>query len=86
MANPVTFANDYFAQVANLINVLEDLRTLNDRIAQDSGLVAAYFANPVHRTDITATDFNSAKGAVDQMLFTFDSGSPTQKSYLFKTL
>lgn len=86
MANPVTFANDYFAQVANLINVLEDLRTLNDRLTQNSSLVTDYFANPVHRTDITATDFNNAKGAVTQILFTFDSGSPTQKSYLFNLL
>lgn len=86
MANPVTFANDYFAQISNLINILEDLRTLNDRISQDSGLIAAYFNNPIHRTDMVAQDFTNAQAAVTQILFTFDSGSPTQKSYLFKTL
>lgn len=86
MANVVDFANDYFAQVANIINTLEELRTLNDRIAQDGTLVSGYFANPMHRTDINATDFANAQGAVTQILFTFDSGSPTQKSYLFKTL
>lgn len=86
MSNPVNFADSYFAKVADLINIMRDLRQLNDRITADSGLVTAYFANPVHRTDISATDFANAQSAVTQMLFTYDSGAPTQKSYLFKTL
>lgn len=86
MTNPVNFADSYFAKVADLIDVIQELRLLNDRVAADSGLVVAYFANPVHRTDINAADFANAQSAVTQMLFTFDSGSPTQKSYLFKTL
>lgn len=86
MANSVTFANDYFAQVDALIQAFENLRTLNDRITQDGTLVTDYFANPVHRTDIDATDFGNAKDAVTQLLFAFDSGAPTQKSYLFNLL
>ncbi len=86
MAQASAFANDYFAQVDNLIQTLEYLRTLNDRIAQDGSLISDYFSEPSHRTDIDATDFTNAQGAVTQMLFTFDSGSPTQKSYLFNLL
>lgn len=86
MANPVDFANDYFAQVASLIQTMENLRTLNDRMVQDTGLVTAYFANPVHRTDIVAADFTAATTAVTGMLFAFDSGTPVNKQSLFKML
>ena len=86
MTNPVNFADTYFAKVAELIDVIEDLRTLNDRVAQDNSLIVAYFANPVHRTDIVAADFTNMQSAITQILFTFDSGAPTQKSYLFKAL
>ncbi len=86
MAQALEFGNDYFAQVAALIDSIENLRVLNDRIAQDSGLIAAYFADPNSRTDIDATAVSAAKDAVIQMLFTFDSGSPTQKAALFNLL
>lgn len=86
MANPVTFANDYFAQVSTLIQGLEYLRTLNDRMVQDPSLVTDYFASAGHRTDIDATSFNAAKAAVVQMLFTYDSGSPANKAALFELL
>lgn len=86
MASPVNFANNYFAQVSTLISVLEELRVLNDRATQDSGLVTAYFSDASHRTDIDATNFNAAKAAVVQLLFSYDSGSPAQKAALFKLL
>lgn len=85
MSNPVSFINGYVSAIQNLINNLEALRTQNDMITQDSTLVTRYFQSVGARTDIVAADIANAEAAVTQLLFTFDSGSPTQKSYLFKT-
>jgi hypothetical protein len=65
---------------------MQTLRIQNDQIDQDPTLIDRYFAqNPNQiRSDITKQDVTSAHDAIVQMLFTFDSGSPTQKSYLYK--
>lgn len=86
MTQANSFGADYLSAVKNIVNDLEVLRTLNDRVTQDSTLFAQYLASPGARTDITATDMTSAESAVTQLLFTFDSGAPTQKSFLFKML
>jgi hypothetical protein len=41
---------------------------------------------PQARGDIVKQDFTNSDSAIVQILFTFDSGGPTQKSYLFKML
>lgn len=86
MADPVNFANNYFAAIDDLIKDLENIRTLNDRITQDSTLITKYFLSASPRSDVVAADISNAQTALNQLLFTFDSGSPTQKSYLFKLL
>ena len=86
MTNATTFGTQYFNAVQSLINDLENLRVLNDRMAQDNTLISGYFSASGARSDIAAQDFTNASGAVTQLLFSFDSGSPTQKSYLFKLL
>lgn len=85
MSNPVSFINGYVSAIQNLINNLEALRTQNDMLTQDSTLITRYFQAAGARTDIVAADITNAEAAITQLLFTFDSGSPTQKSYLFKT-
>jgi hypothetical protein len=90
MSNPVSFMDAYVKNIVTLIDVLEDLRTQNDMLVQDPTLKSRYFdtANPPIpappiRTDITEQDVTNAEGAIVQMLFTFDSGAPPQKSYLY---
>lgn len=86
MSNPVSFMNNYVGTIQRLVDDLESLRTYNDMLAQDGTLITRYFSDPSHRTDIVAQDVTNAQSAVVQMLFPFDSGTPTQKSYLFKML
>ena len=95
MANPNTFINTYTQNIVQLCQLMQTLRAQNDQLTQDPNLVKAYFttdANGVNdtcgrpRKDIVEADVNNAQAALVQMLFTFDSGSPTQKSYLFKML
>jgi hypothetical protein len=88
MSNPLTFINSYSQRIVALVQDLETLRTMNDQIDQDPTLLDRYFAlNPNQiRQDITKQDVTDVHDAIVQMLFTFDSGSPPQKSYLFKML
>jgi hypothetical protein len=94
MSNPVTFINTYTQNIVQLCQLMQTLRSNNDVLEQDPTLIDRYFAmtNPANpnisvvRTDINKQDVTNAQSALVQMLFTFDSGSPTQKSYLFKML
>lgn len=61
---------------------------MQDRIAQDAGLAAAAAAaaQAAGRSDLATVDFTNAAGAITQLNFTFNSGTPTQKSFLYKLL
>jgi hypothetical protein len=78
--------NTYSQNIVGFVQMMQTLRTQNDQIDQDPTLIDRYFAgNPNQiRSDITKQDVTNAHDAIVQMLFTFDSGSPTQKSYLYK--
>ena len=88
MTDAQAFNNLFLKTISDTIDNLEALRTLNDRIGQESGLLAAAAARAATtgRADLTVTDFNNASSAITQLLFTFHSGTPTQKSLLFKML
>ena len=94
MSNPVSFINTYTQNIVQLCQLMQALRSQNDQLTQDPTLITRYFAttNPSNpnistvRTDIVAQDVTNAEQALVQMLFTFDSGAPTQKSFLFKML
>lgn len=87
MSNPNTFINNYVATTQTLISTLQQLRVYNDMIVQDGTLITRYFSQTGGvRADIVAADVTNASSAVTQLLFTFDSGSPTQKSALYKLL
>ena len=94
MSNPVTFVNTYTQNIVQLCQLLQTLRGNNDQLTQDPTLIDRYFAttnpsNPnvtVVRTDIVAADVTAAQSAITQLLFSYDSGTPTQKSKLFKML
>jgi hypothetical protein len=68
MTQAKVFADAWFTACANIINDLEVLRTLNDRVAADSGLLAAALTAEVGRTDLTTTDMTNASAAVTQLL------------------
>ena len=91
MSNPLTFMNNFFQMNVQFIQIVQQLRTADDQLKQDPTLVDRYFAltgvGPgVPRQDIVAADVTAAQGALEQVFFTLDSGSPTQKSLIYKML
>jgi hypothetical protein len=83
--------NNFFQLNVQLIQIVQQCRTADDQLKQDPSLVDRYFeltgmGPNVPRTDITKTDVTNAQGALEQVFFTLDSGSPTQKSLIYKML
>lgn len=70
--------------VKQLIAAIQAAENVVDQMAGDSGLAAAYLASQGARTDLVAQDFTNMNAALGQIIFTFNSGTPTQKSYLYK--
>jgi hypothetical protein len=85
MADAINFMNTYSAQIKSFVDMLRDLETKNQQLTEDPTLVDRYF-NPdaTHRTDIAPEDVDAAQAAIVQMLFTYNSGSPTQAAALLK--
>jgi hypothetical protein len=88
MADPNAYWRTFQAQLRQLVSTFEDLNSAQDMQAQDATLAtkAAQAANAAGRTDLAAVDFTNAASAVNQLLFSFSSGTPTQKSYIYKML
>ena len=91
MSNPLTFMNNFFQLNVQFIQQVQLLRTADDQLKQDPTLIDRYFeltgVGPgVPRKDIVAADITAAQGALEQVFFTLDSGSPTQKSLIYKML
>lgn len=86
MSNAFNFINSYANNIRTLVDTLNALQSQNLQITEDSGLITRYFSgtSPAPRTDINATDITNAQSAIVQMLFTYNSGSPTQSTYLLK--
>lgn len=88
MTNYTTWGSRYLGAITNLVNDIQNLKLLQDEITQDANLltnVANVSAN-FCRTDLTVNDWTNASGAIVQIIFAYDSGNPTQKSFLFKML
>ena len=88
MADATTFYREYINTINQLIQATEKAALMKDRLDSDNTLAAAAAAAAATggRTDLTVQVINDAAGAIGQMLFTFNSGSPTQKSFLYKVL
>ena len=80
MSSSTTFINNYTNAITQLVQTLQTLETLNAMLSDNASLGTP----PSSRPDITAQDVTNASSAITQMLFTFNSGSPTQASYLYK--
>ena len=88
MADASTFSRNVINTVGQLVSVLQQLQTISDRIASDSALAgqAATAAQAAGRADLSTGDFDRCKASIDQMLFTFNSGNPSQKQNFYKML
>lgn len=95
MSNPNTFMTNYCNNIVNFVKLLETLRINNSQIDADSTLLDRYFSQPTTppaggswagppRTDIVAADVTAAHDAINQVLATYDGGTPTVKSAIFK--
>ncbi len=84
--NAAQFLTDYLAMANQLAAVINQAKALRDRVAQDSTLFTQAIAAPNNRPDLTVTTLSDADAAIGQVIFAWDSGSPTQKSYVDKLL
>lgn len=84
MSDPTIFMNSYANGIQGFINTLMTLQTMNLQLSSDPTLITRYFSGTNKRSDIVAADVSAAQAAIVQMLFTFNSGSPTQAAALFK--
>jgi hypothetical protein len=84
MTQALAFGQAFIAACQALVADLENLRTLNDHIANEAPLLNAYVTAPGARADIQLADLQAASAAVTQILFTFDSGTPATKEAFFK--
>jgi hypothetical protein len=86
MSDAMNFMRSYANNYQTLVQVLNALQSQNQQITDDPTLVTRYFALPPGqaRTDINATDVANGQAAIVQMLFTYNSGTPTQASYILK--
>ncbi len=84
MSNPVTFVNQYVQAMQQYNQLILTLEGLNSQLATDTTLATRYVTSPGARTDIVAQDITNASSAVVQLLFTWNSGAPTQKSFIYK--
>lgn len=82
----------FFTQVQGksleLVKLIQDLRALTDRLAQDATLAgrAATQANTAGYTPLTAQDYTNWQSAIGQVIFAYDGGAPTQKSLIYNML
>lgn len=86
MSNAANFVTNYANTIQLLVQTLQNLQTMNLQMTDDSTLVTRYFQGSGARTDIVAADVSNAQSAIVQLLFTFNSGTPTQASYLLKMM
>ena len=88
MSDPVAFNQTFIVAVRKFITALEDLNEFNDRMKADLTLPAAAAAAALiaGRKDLVTADYTNAAAAITQINFTFNSGDPTQKSFLYKML
>jgi hypothetical protein len=88
MSNPDSFNQTVNETVKNFIYWMQQIQTLQDRMSQDPTLAAAAAASAqaAGRTDLTTADYNNLANAIVQIMFTWNSGTPAEKSYFYKML
>lgn len=88
MADAKAFYQTANETVKQFIYWIDQINTLQDRMVSDPALAAsaAEAANAAGRTDLVEADFTNLSDAIVQIMFTWNSGDPTQKSFFYKML
>jgi hypothetical protein len=88
MTNSLGFGQSFVGTVQTLIDALEAASLMQDRLASEPTLAddTATAMSGAGRADMTAQVINDAASAIVQIMFAYNSGSPTQKSLLYKVL
>jgi len=88
MTDATNFGQNFVATVRDLINAIEAAQLMQDRLNSEPALAAsvAQAMSGAGRADMTEKVITDAAGAIGQIFFTFNSGSPTQKSMLYLVL
>jgi len=88
MTDALSFGQSYVAMVRELINAIEAAQLMEDRLNSEPGLAAtvAQAMSGSGRGDMTEQVVTDAASAIGQIWFTYGSGTPSQKSLLYKVL
>ena len=88
MTDAISFGRNFVSTVNTLINAIESAQLQHDRLVEEPTLAqaAADALKASGRADMTTQIINDASSAIQQIVFTYGSGSPTQKSLLYKML
>jgi hypothetical protein len=89
MTDATNYGQSFVSTVKALIDAIENANVIQDRLASEPGLAdatAAAMASGGIRNDLTGQMINDAANAIVQIVFAYNSGSPTQKSLLYKVL
>lgn len=88
MSNPATFNQTVNETVKQFIYWIQQIQTLQDRMVSDPTLAAdaAAAAEAAGRSDLAEVDYKNLSDAIVQIMFTWNSGDPTQKSFFYKML
>lgn len=87
MADPLTLHRELVAAAKETVNLMTRLETFKERTEADPELLRTVFeAGAGERPDLTQEDYDNMIAAIGQILFTWDSGAPTQKSYFYELL
>jgi hypothetical protein len=88
MTDAAGFGSQYVQTVRDLIDAIEAAQLMQDRLTAEPTLAAAVAEAMAgsNRSDLTEQVINDAASAIGQIWFTYGSGSPSQKSLLYKVL
>jgi len=88
MTDATNYGQSFVGTVKALIEAIENANVMQDRLQSEPTLAAdtATAMSGAGRADMTEQVINDAASAIVQIVFAYNSGSPTQKSLLYKVL
>jgi hypothetical protein len=88
MTDSLNFGQSFVGTVRALIDAIDAASQMQDRLNSEPTLAAevAQSMSGAGRADMTEQVITDAASAIVQIVFAYNSGSPTQKSLLYKVL
>jgi hypothetical protein len=88
MSDPTAFNRTVTLTVRSFADSMQQIQELKDRMDSDAGLAvaAAATAQASGRADLAVDDFNNLGAAIGQILATWNTGEPTEKSFFYQML